>query len=535
MQTSLVVRKRYASCDGSPERGRQGPSMKDTARSEFRKFLETSSIKGLPRLIRSRGKCLYLMWIACVLFGTAMGSYQSYVIIQSYLRFETSTSVKYAESANITFPDVTVCKTNPRTTVEEGNMSYAEYQMKVKQMQSESGLTRDDRGILRGLEGTFGYYQNVLVHRQTIRKHLEFFMLYCRVLINGRSVTCLSSEADPVFLTPSFPACLTFHPSQYVTSDHGVTTLSVVFYMDDFEPRLYSNFGRFPFAQYASGIKVLIHQRGQFPNLQRDVPADTGMETSIQLHEIYKTHVPWPYSDCIKLEGDDPFGGHSQTQCINKCTQDSLIETCGCLDPDVPASQSERESHKYCGHLQNNVTLVVKRQGCIEARSLSAIEARCQEECPPGCEDYHYDYRVVDVRWPHVSRHLAFFNKFLTKKDIYGNKFAYYEEIEKEIEKNRTRGYEILRNTDLIPRNFAKINVYYVSREVLQYSDKPMHTSTSMTGALGSILNLWIGITFVTLVEVLELLHNLLWVYFSSKGEPHQLESAGSNDKTTTI
>lgn len=474
------------------------------------------------------------MWLACVIFGTAMGSYQSYVIIKSFMRFETSTSVTYAESQNLTFPDVTVCKTNPRKTVEEGNLSYADYLDSVSKMRKESSLSRDDSGILRGLQGTFGYYQNVFVHSETIRKHLEHFLLYCRLLINGRSVKCFSSEATPVFLTPSFPACLTFHPSRYVTLNEGVTTLSVVFYVDDFEPTLYSNFGRYPFAQYASGVKVLIHQQGQFPSLQRDIPADTGMETSIQLHEIYKTHVPWPYSNCIHIDGSDPFTSSSQTTCLNKCIQDSLVQTCGCLDPDVPASQTERAFHHYCGYLSDNSTVVCKKQRCLEARSIRTMEDKCQDLCPPGCEDYHYDYRVVDVRWPHVSRHLAFHKKFLTNKEIYGDKFKEYEDIAAEVKRNITSGYERLRRADLIPRNFAKINVYYVSREVLQYSDKPLHTTTSMTGALGSILNLWVGITFVTLVELLELLHNLLRVYFSSKGAPQPIETVDI-EKTTSI
>ena len=51
-----------------------------------------------------------------------------------------------------------------------------------------------------------------------------------------------------------------------------------------------------------------------------------------------------------------------------------------------------------------------------------------------------------------------------------------------------------------------QVQVSLLSTMVQQFRDEPSFTAESLIGTLGGTLNLWIGISFVTLFELLELL-----------------------------
>lgn len=90
------------------------PTKMSTAswRTEVRRFCDTTSVKGVPKLMRARGPIRRALWTSCVLLGAAMATYQSYILLKVYCDFETSTSVEFI-NRDASFPDVTICKTNP--------------------------------------------------------------------------------------------------------------------------------------------------------------------------------------------------------------------------------------------------------------------------------------------------------------------------------------------------------------------------------------------------------------------------------------
>ena len=86
-------------------------------RTEVRRFCDTCSVKGVPKLMRARGPVRRTLWTSCVLLGAAMATYQSYILLKVYCDFETSTSVEFKKWMD-NFPDVTICKTNPPPQIE---------------------------------------------------------------------------------------------------------------------------------------------------------------------------------------------------------------------------------------------------------------------------------------------------------------------------------------------------------------------------------------------------------------------------------
>ena len=59
------------------------------------------------------------------------------------------------------------------------------------------------------------------------------------------------------------------------------------------------------------------------------------------------------------------------------------------------------------------------------------------------------------------------------------------------------------------------------------YKEMPALTLASLTGTLGGVLNLWIGITFFTIIELVDLMFTLVldvWVKRGSKDAKPALE-----------
>ena len=65
-------------------------------------------------------------------------------------------------------------------------------------------------------------------------------------------------------------------------------------------------------------------------------------------------------------------------------------------------------------------------------------------------------------------------------------------------------------NLDLVKRNFLQVNINMKEFGYNVVSTTEKMPFVNLTGALGGILNLWIGITFVTFIEVCDLVYQLI-------------------------
>ena len=62
---------------------------------------------------------------------------------------------------------------------------------------------------------------------------------------------------------------------------------------------------------------------------------------------------------------------------------------------------------------------------------------------------------------------------------------------------------DLVRQTNVIDKNFIKLNIVTENKKLL-YTSRRMLSVETVMGTVGGILNLWVGITFITLVELIE-------------------------------
>jgi len=96
--------------------------------AEVRKFCETTSVRGIPRIIKSRSIVLSIMWSLGVLICAGLLLWQLAVVFQRYTSYPVNTLLVQAPDwQNATFPDITVCNLCPLVLENEMSLRYTDY------------------------------------------------------------------------------------------------------------------------------------------------------------------------------------------------------------------------------------------------------------------------------------------------------------------------------------------------------------------------------------------------------------------------
>ena len=122
------------------------------------------------------------------------------------------------------------------------------------------------------------------------------------------------------------------------------------------------------------------------------------------------------------------------------------------------------------------------------------------------------DHCVSLWNWKTVGRstQLAFYDKFLADSDnrLFGNKFDVYRDIH---QSNLSAADKMTRlnSFDLIERNFLRVNVIFGQRGLERLNNTPSITWIGLASNIGGGLSLWIGVSVMTVIELIELLYRI--------------------------
>ncbi|ELU12100.1 hypothetical protein CAPTEDRAFT_202195 [Capitella teleta] len=97
-----------------------------TVRQKVRQFCETTTLKGVARVVKTQSKVSRFLWIIAVLLGTGVAVYQFTELLLGYFSHNVSAQVHeiYTEPP---FPDVTVCNLNPMNSAKDSDLDFSEY------------------------------------------------------------------------------------------------------------------------------------------------------------------------------------------------------------------------------------------------------------------------------------------------------------------------------------------------------------------------------------------------------------------------
>lgn len=497
-----------------------------TVRESLIEFCEKTTTRGLSRAVKETSTVWKVIWYAATVLLLLFAIVQVSELMNSYLEFQVIQEENTGSEVKYPFPSVTVCNLNPIRDFDRAVPSAAAQNLPpylysrasfydyVRKLQT---LFPKARATLEKVKSTVGFFHNLPPVVQEDFGHSQTdFINSCQVVISKGFNVYRTFECDDfrVVRSPLFFNCYTV----YTNTSHSdeVATLSLVLYLNENEvvvtPESAST--QDLFGLYL-GAKMVIHEADSFPDIDHaSIKVGPGVSAWTVLQTKRWTKLGEPYEPCldakalnVTIEHNNTAMHYSRLGCRMSCMQRSVVEECGCLNPAWPMRAEYIDKYPYCMNISANLTQFQERMDCWIKVEEEKGKTDCKDNCHETCDRYIYGQSMWTSKWPYVSNHLAFYDRYIKGKP-YEAKFKVYEKLQEVAKTNATYVSRELKNLDLIERNFLQINVHR-NFELRTITERPAYGRDQLFSGVGGILSLSIGITLITIVEVIQLFYKL--------------------------
>ena len=402
-------------------------SMAGFVKKRIHQFCQKTSVKGIPRILRTKSYFMRTIWTISVTCFLAIAIYLSFLLLSDYLEYRSVTSLREynidvsgSTSDSVRLPDITLCNMNP-FSISTYNMtdvlSLEHYHKKVLSMTICDNCTAEETKKMEELRSelltTSGYYIEIKSENARRVSHKkEGFIASCHISIlsgmHPRRLPCEGIVEIHDYSDYMYYNCFTLKVSQPTSRDlyHGmILVLQLNNHRDIIEQQQFLTPHIIP--GQTSGAVMLLHQQDQLPMMTRNnIHLPSGFFTSLRLRYLRKIRLPKPYGTCkntAKMEGN-----YQQAMCFSICVQTLILRTCGCVDFTnyndffgLVASMGMSP----CLSLKTNTEMLHQYWNCVQEMRLNAT-IQCKDTCPIPCEEMTYEYDVssltcsLGVRYP---------------------------------------------------------------------------------------------------------------------------------------
>ena len=133
----------------------------------------------------------------------------------------------------------------------------------------------------------------------------------------------------------------------------------------------------------------------------------------------------------------------------------------------------------------------------------------CYESCEEPCRESRYGMYSEEIDWPHPALQYGLYHEFIINTSLAGIFAEFQNIIDLVGEDDFRRAYDLFVKSQEMWKSMAQVNVRFSTETVLTYVDQMAVSPAQLVGSLGGALNLWVGISFITVVELLELFYHL--------------------------
>ncbi|CAF1236001.1 unnamed protein product [Adineta steineri] len=470
-------------------------------------YLLAASTHGLRGVGRAYSTCNRTFWVIVFTLATGLMFYFVIQSILQYYAYPTQTKVEINLDLAMDFPAVTVCSATPnrydKTNISLVNLFHRLYPSYAKFNQT----------ILNSLLIPLYidlFNRNQIEEEQSIGYKLTDIMLYC----NYSGIDC--SNAFVPSLSSIFGNCYTFNwktSIPFFTLNSVSNTfvikegLSLGFYI----PRE----SYFPSLSYDAGLIVLLHDNDELPLPNENGRGlQPGLSHSIIYRKTITTFLPAPYSQCTSDIADDLRSlydttfinqtasqtvAYSESLCRELCEQAYVFSQCSCI---LPSAFFTRHIYTLDGHLISaNICNPFNQQvQCaldFEQKFVASEELQTLwcTRCAPQCQhtDFSTDLSAQSApseaeieNWAAILLNGTNTTSLLVPDD-FAQRFDYYFE-----------------------RNYLKVFIGCGSKYVTEYKQEAKLSFIDTFSAIGGQTGLWIGLSVLSVIELIELLYRLV-------------------------
>nr|CAD2202286.1 unnamed protein product [Meloidogyne enterolobii] len=238
---------------------------------------------------------------------------------------------------------------------------------------------------------------------------------------------------------------------------------------------VYANVSEYLPTTEAIGFRITVHDKWTVPFVDAfGENAPTGMLSSYGVRMKKFFRLEHPYGHC-RTGNQMPEGyiytgyNYSVEGCHRSCLQQEILRICGCADPTLPIPSGSRQ----CGMEEQKARECIRT---IQDQKVVVEERLDKCKCPLPCHEIGYELTYSAARWPSGTARIM--------------ECASSDELCLE-------QYRI---------NAALIQVFYEEFNYQTLTESAAYSMTSLIADLGGLSGLWIGISIVSILEVVQLI-----------------------------
>ncbi len=242
------------------------------------------------------------------------------------------------------------------------------------------------------------------------------------------------------------------------------------------------------------GVRVAIHDPGEIPVVNErglDVMPGTSTRFALEVREFQRQPAPytsrcvadWTEVNIPHVENFTAGYNYSQSTCLRQCSMFHDFSRCGCISPILDEfNVRDATGIDYCD----------QRHECEENVGETFAEALHVCGCGPACNQREYDAIVTASKWP------SYVAWMFTAKDMGLADF--------EISDVMSDNAAFESKMEALRQDIVHIQVYFkTTRTSLNVEEKKYPDLLSLFTNLGGALSVWMGFSFLILIEVVEL------------------------------
>ncbi|KAM4697554.1 acid-sensing ion channel 4 isoform 2-T2 [Rhinophrynus dorsalis] len=222
---------------------------------------------------------------------------------------------------------------------------------------------------------------------------------------------------------------------------------------------------------FEAGIRVQIHSQDEPPYIhQLGFGVSPGFQTFVSCQEQRLTYLPKPWGNCRgNMPGEQFLKGYdtySISACRLKCEKQAVVRSCSCRMVHMPGNETICSPNLYIDCADHTLDNMVED-----------TTERCS--CPTPCNLTRYSKEISMVRIPNKGS-----ARYLAKK----------------YNKNET----------YIRENFLVLDIFFEALNYETIEQKKAYDVASLLGDIGGQMGLFIGASFLTILEILDYLYEVI-------------------------
>ena len=488
-------------------------------------MLLDSTVKGVPRCLKSKHLSLRFLWSLSVMFLITIGLHEASLVIIQYMRHEYSSyskdiSAPFSDVMGYPGPALTICNLNSFS----GNASdriralelitLKDYEELVERLTNCERCTAKEKLELRQTRSDLltphGYYAYIgRDNAQTLSHHYPDLIPGCFEHktdgFRSHMKVCKGVDVQP-HVHPDYYRCYTMNFRSF--GGKIITGITLIMHLDNFFDEQFDHLDVTHEMGKYTGAVLVLHEVGQFPPLnQKSVYLPPGYFTNVKTTFAARKRLGSPYTNCtdtLFVAGTNYT--YTSEHCKSVCLERLIAAQCDCVDMFMLniLETTSHENLSFCNDIGQDPEQFKQKSRCAnDVRK--GFWTHCSKTCPIPCDDVTFETSTSSARWPPNILHEEFYESYIAGRP--------YEWRYKELEHNvfrvlnkKERNRNMLEFMHLIRNNFLRVDIDLNEDSFILNVALPKQTFSGFLSDLGGALNIFAGITFWVSVEMVEYL-----------------------------